>query len=80
MALAFEDFAGELASIVEEAAGELTPERELLSIPLWDSLAVVTVMALASDKYDRILEPDRLVAAVTIGDLFALITNESKSP
>ncbi len=79
MALAFEEFAGEFASIVEEEAGALTPERELLSIPLWDSLTIVTVMALASDKYDRILEPDRIAAATTIGDLFALIT-ESKSP
>jgi acyl carrier protein len=73
MAVLFEDFATELASILEEPASELTCERELLSIPMWDSLAVVTVMALASDKFDRILEPEQLTKATTVGDLFAMI-------
>jgi acyl carrier protein len=73
MAVAFEDFATELATIVEEDAGSLTSDRELLSIPMWDSLAVVTVMALASDKFDCILEPEHLTKAKTVGDLFALI-------
>ena len=69
----FERFATELGTIVEEDAALLTRERELLSIPLWDSLAVVTVMAMASDKFDTILEPEKLAAAATVGDLFALI-------
>jgi acyl carrier protein len=73
MSVAFEQFATELAAIVEEDATELTRERELLSIPLWDSLAVVTVMALAADKFDTTLEPEKLSAATTVGDLFALI-------
>lgn len=73
MAVVFEDFATELATIVEEDAAGLTRDRELLSIPMWDSLAVVTVMALASDKFDCILEPEHLTKAKTIGDLFALI-------
>jgi acyl carrier protein len=71
--LGFEQFATELGAIVEEDAAELTRERELLSIPLWDSLAVVTVMAMASDKFDAILEPEKLAAATTVGDLFMLI-------
>jgi acyl carrier protein len=73
MAVIFEDFATELSAILEEPAPELTRERELLSIPMWDSLAVVTVMALASDKFDRILEPEQLTKAKTVGDLFAMI-------
>lgn len=79
MAILFEDFATELAAIVEEQATELTRERELLSIPMWDSLAVVTVMALASDKFDCILEPDHLTKAKTVGDLFALIEAQAAS-
>ncbi len=69
----FEQFAAELGAIVEEDASELTLDRELLSIPLWDSLAVVTVMAMASEKFDAILEPEKLAAATTVGDLFALV-------
>ena len=30
-------------------------------------------MALASDKFDRILEPERLTKAKTVGDLFSMI-------
>jgi len=73
MTVAFEDFATELATIVEEDAAGLKRDRELLSIPMWDSMAIVSVMALASEKYDRILEPQHLAKVKTVGDLFALI-------
>ena len=73
MGVAFEEFAKEFAVIVEEGVGEISPERELLSIPLWDSLAVVNVMALASDKFDRIIEPEHVAAAVTVEDLYILL-------
>jgi acyl carrier protein len=76
MAATFEEFTQEFSTIVEEDVKELTRERELLSIPLWDSLAIVTVMALASDKFDQIVEPDRISAAVTVGELFALLAPE----
>lgn len=74
MALTFEAFAKEFAEVVEENAAEVTPERELLSIPMWDSLAVVTLMGVAADKYDEILDPEKIAAATTVGDLFALLT------
>jgi acyl carrier protein len=79
MAIMFEDFATELGAILEEPVPELTRERELLSIPMWDSLAVVTVMALASDKFDRILEPEQLTKAKTVGDLFAMIEPQAST-
>lgn len=73
MGVAFEEFAKELATIVEEGVGEISPERELLSIPLWDSLAIVNVMAVASDKFDCILDPEQLAAATTVKDLYVLL-------
>jgi acyl carrier protein len=73
MGVAFEEFAKELAAIVEEGVGEISPERELLSIPLWDSLAIVNVMAVVSDKFDCILDPEQLAAATTVKDLYALL-------
>jgi acyl carrier protein len=73
MGVAFEEFAKELAAIVEEGVSEISPERELLSIPLWDSLAIVNVMAVASDKFDCILDPEQLAAATTVKDLYILL-------
>lgn len=73
MGMIFDEFATELAGIVEEDAASLTSERELLSIPLWDSMAMVTVMAMASDKLDLVIEPEKLAKAVTVGDLYALV-------
>ncbi len=73
MAAVFEQFAAELATIVEEDASELPPQRELGTIPLWDSLAIVTFMALASEQFDRILDPQAISAAVTVEDLFKLL-------
>lgn len=69
----FEESAKEFAVIVEEGVGEISPERELPSIPLWDSLAVVNVMALASDKFDRILDPECVAAALTVKDIYVLL-------
>ena len=77
MTISFADFASELATILEEPASELTRERELLSIPMWDSLAVVSVMALASDKFDRIIEPEQLAKATTVEDLFAMVEHHT---
>jgi acyl carrier protein len=80
MTLAYQEFASELATILEEQACDLTRDRELLSIPMWDSLAVVSVMALASDKFDRILEPEQLTKAKTVGDLFDMIDRPTSAP
>lgn len=79
MAPTFDDFVTRLARIVEEEVSALTPDRELLSVPLWDSLAIVTFMAVASETYDRLVEPERIAAAKTVGDLFTVIESESAS-
>jgi acyl carrier protein len=72
MAVAFEEFAKGFAEIVEEDAGEISPERELLSIPMWDSTSIVNLMVFASERFDCILDPEQIAAAKTVKDVHAL--------
>jgi hypothetical protein len=73
MADTFDTFAVEFAAIVDEQPGELTPDCVLETIPLWDSVAIVTFMALGIEKFGKILDPGRIASAVTIADLHALV-------
>ncbi|MBY6198455.1 acyl carrier protein [Vibrio hangzhouensis] len=47
---------------------DITLETEL-DDDTWDSLAVVTYIALANDRYGLVLSPEKVIAAETVKDL-----------
>jgi acyl carrier protein len=47
---------------------DITLETEL-DDDTWDSLAVVTYIALANDRYELVLSPEKVIAAETVKDL-----------
>lgn len=63
----------EVAIIVEEPASSLTLDTELSTLPMWDSLAVVSFMAMAKTKFGVSVTPKQLMAAAKIADLAAMI-------
>lgn len=63
-----------MAEIFEIEPARITPEFELGSTEAqWDSLALVSTIALVDDCFDVLLEGTALAACKTIGDIEALV-------
>ena len=63
-----------LAEILEVDEGEVNP-----GLPLgesWDSLAIVSTIALIDDVYDVMVRPEKLADCKTVGDVEALVKAE----
>jgi acyl carrier protein len=62
-----------MAEIFEVEPKDITPQFELGSAQVdWDSLAIVSTIALVDDCFNVTLDGDSLMACKTIGDIEAL--------
>ncbi|MBP2294489.1 acyl carrier protein [Azospirillum rugosum] len=61
-----------LDEMLELDAGTLTGAEELLSLDNWDSLAVISFIALVDEKLGLVVEGEKLAKAKTVDDLLAL--------
>jgi acyl carrier protein len=64
-----------LAEIFEIDAADLKSDLQL-GEKNWDSLAIVSTIALIDDLYDKTVSADALAACNTVGDLDALVARE----
>ena len=64
-----------LAEIFEIDAADLKPDLHLEE-KNWDSLAIVSTIALIDDLYDKTVSADALAACATVGDLDALVARK----
>ena len=64
-----------LAEILEVEPDQITPELSLEE-GSWDSLAVVSTIALIDDVYDVTVHPNKLGECKTVGDIEQLIASE----
>lgn len=66
-----------ILSLIEEAMeadeGTVSLEDTLADLA-WDSIAVVTFMALADERLDKTLSAEKLNECVKVSDIVALIT------
>ena len=65
-------FFGELAEIMEEDVSLLLPDSKFRDFASWDSLAVISYVALLDEKYGVLLETEMLEKAITFNDLAKL--------
>jgi acyl carrier protein len=65
-----------LAEILEVEVDEINPEFSLESGG-WDSLAIVSTIALIDDVYDVTVHPDKLGDCKTVGDIERLVKAEN---
>ena len=65
-------FHEELAEILELEPSEVTPDLRLEDTS-WDSLAVVSTIALIDELYEEAVSADALAKCETVGDIDALI-------
>ncbi len=61
-----------LDEMLELDEGTLTGDEELESLEGWDSLAVISFIALVDEKVGVVVEGERLARAKTVGDLLAI--------
>lgn len=54
------------------AAGSLDESTVLASLPQWDSLAVLTVIALVGEQYGKVITGRQIGLCVTVGELATL--------
>ncbi len=66
------DFLLALDEMLELDAGTLTGSEELDSLDNWDSLAVISFIALVDEKLGLVVEGEKLAKAKTVDDLLAL--------
>lgn len=59
-----------MAEILDVDVSEIGPDYELGE--LWDSLAIVSTIALIDELHDRSVSPDALGACTTVGEIEAL--------
>lgn len=71
-----EFFAG-LAEIIEIDAEQVTPELQLAEFA-WDSLAVVSTIALIDDVFNIMVDGQALNKCDTVADIVALINSKKK--
>lgn len=68
-----------MAEIFEVEPARITPAFELNSAEAqWDSLALVSTIALVDDCYNVMLDGTALAACATIGDIDALVAQAAK--
>lgn len=67
-------FYEELAEILELEPEEVTPELRLRNTS-WDSLVVVSTIALIDEMFDETVAADALNACETVGDIDALVAS-----
>jgi acyl carrier protein len=62
-----------LADILEVDVATINPDLELNSSGNWDSLAVVSTIALIDEVFDEAVNADSLADCVTVGDIERLV-------
>jgi acyl carrier protein len=66
----------EIESILELPVDSLTGEENLDSLG-WDSMAVVMFIAIADDKFNATISPERISRAQSVRDIVELIAKAS---
>ncbi|GGF24079.1 hypothetical protein GCM10011611_32710 [Aliidongia dinghuensis] len=68
------DFLTLLDNTLDLPEGTLQGNEQLSDIPEWDSLAVISFIALVDEQFGVILEGEKLAEAKSVADLLALLS------
>ena len=67
------EFLNNLEEILELDANTLSGDEVLMDLEQWDSLAFLSVIAMADENFNIIIQGDKLEKIKTIADLIALV-------
>jgi acyl carrier protein len=71
--MTYNDALGLLETALNEPPGTITKTTELKSLGSWDSVGILSVMALVDSSVGVVLAPEQLAKSTTAGDLLDLI-------
>lgn len=66
------EFCAELESMLEMESGTIKGDEPLNDLPGWDSMAIISFIALADSKLGVLVSPAALASSRTVGDLINL--------
>lgn len=61
-----------IAESLEMEVEELTPDTVLEDLETWDSVAVLSVISIINEKFDRYPNAKEILSYKTVGDLMAV--------
>jgi acyl carrier protein len=67
------EFLALIDDILEEPAGTVRADQLLEELPSWDSLAMVSFIAVVNGQFELTLEAEKLKNARSVDDLLALV-------
>ena len=65
-----------LEEMLELEAGTLTPDTVLKELEEWDSIAIISFIALMDDEFNKIISGDEIKGQKTVENLMALMEAE----
>lgn len=68
-----QEFLAQFEELLEVDAGSIKADDELSNLDCWDSLAVMTFIAMVDEQFDITLSPANIEKAITVKDLMALL-------
>lgn len=69
-----QEFLNNLEEILELDDNTLKGDEVLMDIEQWDSLAFLSVIAMADESFDMVIEGDQLEEIKSVADLIALVS------
>lgn len=70
-----QQFLNSLEEILELDDNTLKGDEALIDIEQWDSLAFLSVIAMADENFDIVIEGDKLEGIKSVNDLVALVAD-----
>ena len=71
--MSIDKFVVNFANAIEIDPESINQETAFKDLDVWDSMAVLTVIAMVDDEYQKAIGGDAIKQAKTISDLWALI-------
>ncbi len=71
-----EEFIALIEEIIESDSGTIGEEAPLESLEGWDSVAVISLIAIVDERFMVTLSPKKIADAKTISDLMRLLDEE----
>ena len=65
-----------IAEVMDIEAETLTPDTVLETIEEWDSIALITFIAMMDDEFDRVVKGKEVKEKKTVGELMAMMEEE----
>ena len=63
----------ELENVLGLEVGTIMEEANIVDVPQWDSMAILSFIAFVEDQFDLVLEGDQVAEVKTFKELFDLV-------